>query len=37
MMTPEEYLASLADGRTVYIYGEKVQDVTRHAAFRNSA
>lgn len=37
MMTAEEYMASLVDGRSVYIYGEKVQDVTRHPAFRNSA
>lgn len=37
MMTPEEYLASLNDGREVYIYGQKVADVSRHPAFRNSA
>lgn len=37
MMKPEEYLASLNDGRSVYIYGEKVKDVTKHNAFRNSA
>src|SRR5689334_12187061 len=37
MMTAEEYLGSLVDGRSVYIYGEKVDDVTRHPAFRNSA
>jgi len=37
MMKPEEYLASLYDGRSVYIYGEKVKDVTKHIAFRNSA
>ncbi|RBH37828.1 Pyoverdin chromophore biosynthetic protein pvcC, partial [Pseudomonas sp. MWU13-2860] len=37
MMTPEEYLASLNDGREVYIYGQKVDSVTRHPAFRNSA
>ncbi len=32
-----EYLASLQDSRTVYINGERVADVTRHPAFRNSA
>jgi 4-hydroxyphenylacetate 3-monooxygenase len=35
--TGEEYLASLRDGREVYIYGERVKDVTRHPAFRNAA
>jgi len=37
MMTPGSYLASLNDGREVYIYGQKVSDVTRHPALRNSA
>ena len=32
-----EYLASLRDGREVYIYGERVADVTQHPAFRNTA
>src|ERR1700739_3323545 len=32
-----EYLESLRDGREVYIYGERVKDVTSHPAFRNSA
>ena len=36
-MTGEEYLASLRDGREVWIYGERVDDVTAHPAFRNSA
>ncbi|MCW2985821.1 MAG: Pyoverdin chromophore biosynthetic protein pvcC [Conexibacter sp.] len=36
-MTGDEYLDSLQDGREVYIYGEKVEDVTKHPAFRNSA
>ncbi len=36
-MTGEEYLESLRDGREVYIYGERVEDVTTHPAFRNSA
>jgi 4-hydroxyphenylacetate 3-monooxygenase len=35
--TGAEYLESLQDGREVYIYGERVQDVTTHPAFRNSA
>ena len=35
--TGAEYLESLRDGRTVYIYGERVQDVTTHPAFRNTA
>jgi 4-hydroxyphenylacetate 3-monooxygenase len=35
--TGEEYLDSLRDGREVWIYGERVQDVTVHPAFRNSA
>src|SRR6185312_17217401 len=32
-----EFLESLRDGREVYIYGERVKDVTTHPAFRNSA
>ena len=35
--TGDEYLASLSDGREVYIYGERVKDVTKHQAFRNTA
>jgi 4-hydroxyphenylacetate 3-monooxygenase len=35
--TGAEYLQSLRDGRDVYIYGERVDDVTVHPAFRNSA
>src|SRR4030088_3211382 len=35
--TGAEYLASLRDGREVYVYGERVKDVTTHPAFRNSA
>ena len=34
-MTGEEYLESLRDGREIWIYGEKVDDVTAHPAFRN--
>jgi 4-hydroxyphenylacetate 3-monooxygenase len=36
-MTGAEYLMSLRDGREVYVYGERVEDVTTHPAFRNSA
>src|SRR5581483_6717117 len=36
-MTGDEYLASLRDGRDVWIYGERVGDVTAHPAFRNAA
>ena len=36
-MTGDEYLHSLRDGREVWIYGDKVEDVTTHPAFRNSA
>src|SRR5450755_3470672 len=34
--TGTEHLASLKDGRSVYIDGELVADVTMHRAFRNS-
>ncbi len=36
-LTAEEYLKSLQDGREIYIYGERVKDVTTHPAFRNAA
>jgi alkanesulfonate monooxygenase SsuD/methylene tetrahydromethanopterin reductase-like flavin-dependent oxidoreductase (luciferase family) len=36
-LTGEEYLESLRDGRQVYLYGERVKDVTQHPAFRNAA
>src|SRR6476620_12807629 len=32
-----EYLDSLRDDRAIYIYGERVKDVTTHPAFRNTA
>ncbi len=35
--TGAEYLESLRDGREVYIYGERVKDVTKHPALRNAA
>ena len=34
--TGAEHLASLRDGRSVYIDGERVADVTAHPAFRNA-
>ena len=34
--TGAEYMASLRDGREVYIDGERVADVTAHLAFRNA-
>src|SRR5438309_11297080 len=36
-MSGREYLETLRDDRAVYLYGERVQDVTVHPAFRNSA
>ena len=35
--TGSEYLESLRDGREVWLYGERVDDVTAHPAFRNTA
>src|SRR5579884_1554419 len=34
--TGAEHLASLKDGRAVYIDGERVSDVTTHPAFKNA-
>src|SRR5712691_10084181 len=34
--TSKEYLESLKDGREIWIYGERVKDVTTHPAFRNT-
>src|SRR2546427_527072 len=34
--TAEEYIESLRDGREIWIYGERVKDVTTHPAFRNT-
>lgn len=36
-LTGSEYLESLRDGREIWIYGERVKDVTTHPAFRNTA
>ena len=35
-MTGEEYIESIRDGREVFLYGDRVKDVTTHPAFRNS-
>src|SRR5438477_1855346 len=35
--TGAEYLESLRDGREIWIYGERVKDVTTHPGFRNTA
>src|SRR3989442_13994166 len=34
-MNGAEYLESLRDGREIWLYGERVKDVTTHPAFRN--
>src|SRR5882762_3383176 len=34
--TGTDHLGSLQDGRAVYIDGKRVEDVTTHAAYRNS-
>jgi 4-hydroxyphenylacetate 3-monooxygenase len=36
-LTGAEYLESVRDGREIWIYGERVKDVTTHPAFRNTA
>jgi 4-hydroxyphenylacetate 3-monooxygenase len=37
LLTGDEYLKSIRDGRRVYLGGELVEDVTAHPAFRNAA
>jgi 4-hydroxyphenylacetate 3-monooxygenase len=37
MRTGADYLASLRDGRQVFVAGERVKDVTTHPAFREAA
>jgi 4-hydroxyphenylacetate 3-hydroxylase N terminal len=32
----EEYIESIRDGREVYLYGDRIKDVTTHPAFRHS-
>ncbi len=34
LRTPEQYVADLRDGRVVYQYGEKVEDVPTHPVFK---
>ncbi|GIH67803.1 4-hydroxyphenylacetate 3-hydroxylase family protein [Sphaerimonospora thailandensis] len=34
-LTGEEYVESLRDGREIFIYGDRVKDVTAHPAFHN--
>lgn len=34
-LTGDEYIESIRDGREIYLYGERVKDVTTHPAFRN--
>lgn len=36
-LTGKEFLESIRDSREVWIYGERVKDVTVHPAFRNTA
>lgn len=35
--TGNDFLAGLNDGREIWAYGEKVDNVITHPAFRNSA
>jgi len=35
-MTGDEYIESIREGRKVYLYGDRIKDVTTHPAFRNS-
>ena len=37
LLTGQEYLESIRDGRKVYVGRELVEDVTTHPAFRNAA
>lgn len=37
LLTGESFLESIRDGREIWYDGERVKDVTRHPAFRNSA
>ena len=37
LLTGDEFLQSIRDGRRVYVGGERVDDVTAHPAFRNAA
>ena len=35
--TGKQFLESIRDAREIWIYGERVKDVTTHPAFRNTA
>jgi len=35
--TGKEFLDSLDDGREIWIYGERVKNITQHPAFQNTA
>ncbi|WP_367138561.1 4-hydroxyphenylacetate 3-hydroxylase family protein [Saccharothrix sp. HUAS TT1] len=37
LLTGDGYLESMRDGREVYLYGERVTDVTKHPAFAQAA
>jgi 4-hydroxyphenylacetate 3-monooxygenase len=37
LMTGQEFLDSIRDGRRVYVGDERIEDVTAHPAFRNAA
>jgi len=37
LISGKEKLERMRDGRAIYIGAERVDDVTRHAAFRNAA
>jgi 4-hydroxyphenylacetate 3-monooxygenase len=37
LMTGDDYLDSIRDGRRVFVGGERITDVTTHPAFRNAA
>ncbi len=37
LRTGKEHLETLRDGRVVYVGGERIDDVTRHPAFRGAA
>ena len=34
-LTGDEYVESIRDSREIYLYGDRVRDVTTHPAFRN--
>ncbi len=34
-LTGDEYIESIRDGRQIYLYGDRIKDVTQHPAFHN--